>query len=1378
MTKTKDVVLEELLGGYEEGRAVAWLRSRFPKGFVTDCGDLALGANQNEQNHFVSIRQLGYVKDFKASSNAAEGKPVYIAAIRVKHILGERTSRVVQFNCAKRLLNEALQSTVDAGGLFTQGLFFFYDDVGNFRLSLLSGEVRKRSLVLNDAKRQTFHVTITKENNIFRRRLASPFSTFEQLQEAFSVEALTKEFYDHLFAWFVWSTNPKTGITFPNDDATDKDDQDKLAEAMIRLVTRLMFIWFLKEKGLVPSFLFKLDDVKCHLKSFEPLSKTKHNYYRAILQNLFFATLNTKPEVRGFVNPEGLSTSYMVKTKYRYQEELNDPQAFANALKDVPFLNCSLFDCLDTEKKERLPNGERSYCLYDGFSQCKKRQAHLPNILFFGNETDELGLITILSQYEFTIDENLHRDADVALDPELLGKVFENLLGAYNPETKETARKSTGSFYTPRHIVDMMVRESLQRILVQKVPTLSQKELDDLFDSAKVEEPARMSNEHVHRVQDVLYSCRILDPACGSGAFPMGILHIMVQLLQRLDPNNTELKIRLRKRYDSDRAVLDQGRTEDEILERKAELEEQLKESNANPDYARKLYLIENCIYGSDIQPIAVQIAKLRFFISLLCDQFHTQGAGKLLSLPNLETKFVCANSLIPLPNTEDQLSLISSEKVTELRKELQETRHRLYSARTTATKKKYREKDGDIRQRIRDAIKQTACETDEIKIATWQAEIARLEEVRVTVAEPDWQDVETSDKFLFDEMNEPTLSLRVDVNAEKRAEIDANLVRLQCAIEKERARATMPLPMEVDLLATLVAEWDPYNQNASAEFFDPDWMFGVKAFDIVIGNPPYISTKGVTPAKAKRYEGIYGFSDDTYNLFTFRAIRDGVSLLAEGGVLSYIIPKTFWTIQTKQNMRDLLLAKTFRFLFDTANPFASVMVDTCVICVENTHSDGSNTVRILDGSRDLNAPTILPELPQSTFLQAPRKVLFKPTPLALGLYQRFGEKVKELLKSKWDWIATSKKIEQSKPLLRKYVSDLTPGEVTLLGCVTEGGQGLATGDNGRYVAVRSDSKWARNVRENRAKKLKEKWKAGKVTARDLDGLDPDTFLATKSEADIALTFDKLKKKYKDPRFFGKGLIYRLAVPEQIADADALTQKERENGIADDALATYVLYDKGDKDGNRWYLETPYVIQWTKTNVSFLKKDPKARYQGYTYYFKEGFCWTDVNSTFLKSRIKKRGVFDVLSMSLFTTTTMPDWYYVCLINTSLISLYVDIFINNTSHFQINDARQLPIVVPTEEQLAEAKSIFDRSVAIKRAQFASEMSEAEADEALAPIQVELDRWAYRLYGFTEEEVAAFMGEGSSQVSREVPSQASEVPVKVKPGRTYEVEEDLE
>lgn len=100
------------------------------------------------------------------------------------------------------------------------------------------------------------------------------------------------------------------------------------------------------------------------------------------------------------------------------------------------------------------------------------------------------------------------------------------------------------------------------------------------------------------------------------------------------------------------------------------------------------------------------------------------------------------------------------------------------------------------------------------------------------------------------------------------------------------------------------------------------------------------------------------------------------------------------------------------------------------------------------------------------------------------------------------------------------------------------------------------------------------------------------------------------------------------------------------------------------------------------------------------FYFREGFCWIDVNSTYLKARLKGVGVFDVLSMSLFTQTQIADSYFVAIINSELISLYVDNFINNTSHFQINDARQLPIVIPSDEALSKLVGIVNDACSVK------------------------------------------------------------------------------
>jgi len=247
---------------------------------------------------------------------------------------------------------------------------------------------------------------------------------------------------------------------------------------------------------------------------------------------------------------------------------------------------------------------------------------------------------------------------------------------------------------------------------------------------------------------------------------------------------------------------------------------------------------------------------------------------------------------------------------------------------------------------------------------------------------------------------------------------------------------------------------------------------------------------------------------------------------------------------------------------------------------------------------------------------------------------------------------------------------------------------------------------------------------------------NPDQMLNDLPEADIARVFDGIKEKYGRD-VFGQGYLYRLIDDNEIANVDMLTEDEKINGISSDKNY-YVPYDKGDKDGNRWYLETPFAIAWSKENVQFLKSHSGKKGAGMPvvrnpqFYFREGFCWTDVNSTYLKSRIKKSGVFDVLSMSLFTQVEIPDWYFVCLINSKFISLYVDNFINSTSHFQINDARQLPIVIPSKHQLDRLEKIFNTALQIKEKQFSKKLSDDETQIRLEQIQVNLDMEIANLY----------------------------------------------
>ena len=639
------------------------------------------------------------------------------------------------------------------------------------------------------------------------------------ITEAFSVETLTKQFYKDLFEWYQWAIDDSTQVTFPNNITTEDDDRDDVEKKVIRMITRIMFVWFIKQKELVPNRIFDIEYLSTILKEFDPYSTTVGNYYNAILQNLFFATLNRAIEdENGNTRKFASSTKRDIKTLYRYAEMFSiSEQEVINLFSEVPFLNGGLFECLD---KTRYIDGVEQCYNFDGFSRNDarfadgryKHRAVVPNILFF---EPEKGLLSILSRYNFTIEENSPEEQQVALDPELLGKVFENLLGAYNPETKETARNQSGSFYTPREIVNYMVDESLIAYLGNNDFVRSLFSYDFTFDKAK-------SNEYL-KITDRLKAVKILDPACGSGAFPMGLLNRMIDILERISPN-------------------------EDI-------------------YELKLSVIENCLYGCDIQSIAAQITKLRFFISLICN--CEKDASKpnfgIPTLPNLETNFVSANSLITKKKEDRQLDLFKSEEIESIKKELHQIRHLHFSAKSTSTKHRLREKDLALREELIELL------SDE-------------------------------NNFASDD-------------------------------------------------AKQLAEWNPYDQNDTSSFFDPEWMFGVAdGFDIVIGNPPYIQLQNNGGELAKLYEGCgystFARTGDIYCLFYER----GWQLLKKGGHLCYITSNKWMRAGYGEKTRDFFANKTNPFLlidFAGVKIFESATVDTNILLFSRSNNQHKTTCAI-----------------------------------------------------------------------------------------------------------------------------------------------------------------------------------------------------------------------------------------------------------------------------------------------------------------------------------------------------------------------------------------------------------------------------------------------
>ena len=1154
-------MLDRMIADFDTNGLILFLGGKL-SGFHGEIMDYSHYLNDSQAERYSNVCKIG-----ETLLNGNE-QIIAIAAL-TNDTLTERSGKKTQYDIAKTIMKAEMADLA---------FFVFYDNTGAFRFSVVHAERERDRMQFSTFKRYTYYVAKDRTNKTFREQVGNAvFSSIDEIVKAFSVEKLTKEFYKELFDWYQWALSDEIGVVFPNEN-NDK----KIDEHLIRLITRLMFVWFIKQKKLVPEALFEVEQLTKILNDFDANSAYSGSYYNAILQNLFFATLNRPIHERAFATDksfQGKDEHYGIKTLFRDANEgsyyQKPHQEIVALFRQVPFLNGGLFECLDKETDRRI-----NY--YDGFSRLPKKRAFVPNLLFF--EKDK-GLISILKRYNFTIEENSTQEIEVALDPELLGKVFENLLGAYNPETKETARRQSGSFYTPREIVNYMVDESLKAYLhgagipavevenlfsekvttkvVTKVATaslplesiltagtplesistagtplppiptaemplppiptagtplppistagmplplnpddrdaivsmdtvdfmtffnpcneieihsgdlphwrqqdvwyfitfrladsiplhvvekikeereiwLKQHDINNLTATEKSEyytlfakrtedwlnagygscvlgDPKiaqiventllhfnnqryildeyiimpnhvhllvkplnnyllpqilhswksftaseinkalckkgqlwmKESYDHIVRNQKAFFAIRdyiknnpinvattsppkvataslplnesvesnnptagmplplllkqikILDPACGSGAFPMGVLNRIIEILKRLDPN-----INL---------------------------------------YKTKLDLIENCIYGIDIQTIAIQISKLRFFISLIVEQTPNDNPDinyGILPLPNLESKFICANTLISLDEDKKGQLDLQDATLQEMKNQLWEIRnHQNLRASSWQEKVRLRQEDKRLCEKIEKYLIDNTVKPDEELIAKYKNEIKQLEAEIAGLPEI-WVDDYQRQMSLFHE--QPKSLFKVDLNKVRRDEKTKKIERLNAGIAKEEKKGQLAgLEAEIKKMTS----WNLYDQNASSPFFDAKWMFGVSdGFDIVIGNPPYFSlstdseksdVNGNKIKHNKLFEscGYKTFvrTGDIYCLFYER----GYQLLKPQGRLCFITSNKWMRAGYGENTRKFFAENTNpEQLIDFAGVkvFESATVDTNIL--------------------------------------------------------------------------------------------------------------------------------------------------------------------------------------------------------------------------------------------------------------------------------------------------------------------------------------------------------------------------------------------------------------------------------------------------------------
>ncbi len=848
--------------------------------------------NQIEKEYFQSLEQIGEFKD-------TEKNEIDILIVTLKEDKSLERTRTAQRNLIiNRLKNSWKEAALVA---------FVSHNLKDWRLSLVKLEYTKKGEVKKDissAIRWSFLLGENKKSRTAKDRFSEWISktekspTLQDLEKAFAVEPLNKEFYEKLLRWY---EKAQKQVIFPNDEKTTKTEEHKKT-SLIRLLTRLLFVWFLKEKKLVQADLF-------NKKKLEKIIKWKESssFYKAILQNLFFVTLNQEIENREFRNKEnyqGINKDYGNQYYYRYHSLVLAEADWKNLFSKTPFLNGGLFQCLDRKLSKDNPDKkklidernkdtrkEKIMLRIDGFSDKTDNVLQFPNDLFF-NE-DETGLIDLFNRYQFTVEESTPLDIDVALEPELLGKVLENLLASYNPETSEQTRKTTGSFYTPREIVSYMVDESLKQYFSQKTE-LKDLQINDLFNEKESDFSDNQKKEIIRSIDTL----KIIDPAVGSGAFTMGILQRLISILNKIDPKNIYYK----KQQTEKAEKMSDDQSKRASLEIINQVFSQEKQYNA---YGKKLFLIENCIYGVDIQPIAIQICKLRFFISLAIEQEATEDKENnygIRSLPNLETKFIVANSLLGLTD-KTQPSQIAGHELVELKAKLKTVRLNYFTAKTQAKKSKLRQKDKKIRKEM--------------------------------------------GKFLKNGLSND-------------------------AIEK-------------------IANWDLYNQNTVADWFEPEWQFGVAdGFDIVLGNPPYGFRNVLTPKEKKYFrtvEKIEFSSGDSAELFCKKCFD---KLLKNNGILTFIIPKKSlygdaWTGYRK----DYWNKYNLKYLIDTSKSFENVLLEMNIFGLEKTYKKGLVKCGYLNKNNTINIFSISDK--SEIFMQNNTAQIYK-----LSITKSFWDKIQK----------------------------------------------------------------------------------------------------------------------------------------------------------------------------------------------------------------------------------------------------------------------------------------------------------------------------------------------------------------------------------------------
>lgn len=743
---------------------------------------------------FVDFTQLG---DFDLEDNT---NIVVICARSVVH-LNERASRKAQYDIGKKILKNFQKSRA--------GIFVYYDNKGDFRISLIYADYIGTKVNYSTFRRFTYFVSKEQTNITFLQQVASlDFTNFSDLKDIFSVEKVTKEFFKKYRELFIelleyFEKNEEF------QDIVVRKNISTTPDFVKKLMGQIVFLYFVQKKGWLgvrPNENWGTGD-QTYLRSvFEDCKNARKNYYNDYLEPLFYKALAEK-------------------NKDDYFEPLNCK---------IPFLNGGLFESV-----------------YDW----ENTEIKIHNSIF-----DKL--LDFFDQYNFTVDENTPSDQEISVDPEMLGKIFEELL-----EVKD--RKDKGAFYTPREIVHYMCRESLIQHLVSdtsvpedRIRKLFENKDTDLSvlveDDKKAETVKKMQElkDIADKIDASLRNVKIVDPAVGSGAFPMGMLNEISSVRYYLNSN-----------------FLHKLNTENNKLSL----------------YDIKKETLENCIYAVDLEPGAVEIAKLRFWLSLVVEYESNNSNIAPPTLPNLDYKIMQGNSLLEeyegVKLFDEKLlkkPLISAEIFTqenELISKLQSELMSFYMKNPEWMQKgEHKNKPEEVKNlenRIRDLLKQKK------KISQESVDQKDLFTSGTGDSKSIWEQIKSKhDKFFSESEREKKKDLRRQID-------HLNWLLIESTLEEQKNDSALEKLKELKKSNTKpFFLWHLY----FADVFEEKG-----GFDIVIGNPPYLKERDSKDVFESVNNSTFGRLYHQGKMdFWYYFLHKAIDIVKKDSVISYITPR-YW---------------------------------------------------------------------------------------------------------------------------------------------------------------------------------------------------------------------------------------------------------------------------------------------------------------------------------------------------------------------------------------------------------------------------------------------------------------------------------------------------